>query len=196
MNVTKLIGDALNRLFWLVPIRNTSVDDDGEVTMQVGNETDDTTGIEAEVWGVAGVQSRPQDESGGEHAKCIKVQFGETVLVLGTHDPRHLEPCESGELLIHALGKTGSSRALIRLKPDGTVQVEGDAVEVCGNSLKAAVASQVETELEKIKTAITNAGTVPNDGGAFLKLSIVNQLNVLGFNATDSTASTKLKLGG
>ena len=127
----EVLDEAVLAVNWL----RSSLADDNDVEAHVddaaGNDLDGAAA--AEVWTVAGVQSRPKDGSEADgYAKALRVQLGDSVIVIGTHDPRHVEACEPGELVIHALGKDGSLRALVRLKPDGSIDVSGTQV-VVGN---------------------------------------------------------------
>jgi hypothetical protein len=56
-----------------------------------------------------------------------------------------------------------------------------------------ALSSKVETELTKIKTAISGAGVLAGDGGATFKTNIIAALNASTMGATGSTAATKVK---
>lgn len=132
-------------LFWIVDVVTSRLGEHDEVEYEVGNEDGPERTATAETWGTAGVASRIRDGSDADgYAKALKIQCGDQIIVIATHDPRNMEPAEKGELVLHALGKDGSARALIRLKPDGVVEVEGTQVNVCGSSDAAALASKVD----------------------------------------------------
>ncbi len=135
MGIRSVAAEAIESAIWAANWIRSSLASDGDVEAVVddaaGNEHGDAEA--AEVWTIAGVQSRPKDGSESEgYAKALRVQLGDSVLIIGTHDPRHVEECEPGELVLHALGKDGSRRAKVVIKPDGTIDVSGTEV-VIGN---------------------------------------------------------------
>lgn len=125
------LDQAVGMLRWV----SSSLADDDDVQVQTDNAAggENADADPAELWTVAGVQSRPKagSESAG-YAHALTVQLGDATLIIATHDPRHVEVAEEGELVIHALGKDGSLRALVRLKPDGSIDVSGTNV-IIGN---------------------------------------------------------------
>jgi len=145
------IERVVDSLIWAANWVSSTLASDSDVQVQVDDPAgnDNAEAEPAEVWTIAGVQSRPKDGSeAAGYAKALRVQLGDTLLVIGTHDPRHVEECELGELVLHALGDDGSRRAKIVIKPDGTIDVSGTEV-VIGNP---------DGSLEPIAlgTAITN----------------------------------------
>lgn len=127
----QVIDSLIAAVNWLTSALATDNDVEVQLDDIAGNDNDDAE--PAEVWTIAGVQSRPKDgtEAIG-FAKALRIQLGDTVLVIGTHDPRHVEEAQLGELVLHALGDDGSRRAKIVIKPDGTIDVSGTEV-VIGN---------------------------------------------------------------
>lgn len=135
MGIGQRIQDGLGNAIAVVNILRTALAGDNDVEAQVDDADTGDIGEDeyefSEMWTVAGVQSRPKagSESAG-YAKAIRVQVGDVVYVLGTHDPRHVEACAEGELVMHALGKDGTLRAKATFKPDGTVVIDGDKIEL------------------------------------------------------------------
>ncbi len=158
----EVLDEAVLAVNWL----RSSLADDNDVEAHVddaaGNDLDGAAA--AEVWTVAGVQSRPKDGSEEDgYAKALRVQLGDSVIIIGTHDPRHVEACEPGELVLHALGKDAATRALIRLKPDGTVEIEGEDIKL-GNSAWQGVArlgDEVEITVDPAAFEDSNGDTSP-----------------------------------
>lgn len=125
------LDQAIGVLRWV----SSSLADDDDVQAHVDNAAggENASADPAEVWTVAGVQSRPRAGSEADgYAHALTVQLGDATIILATHDPRHVEACAEGELVIHALGKDGALRALVRLKPDGSIDVSGTNV-IIGN---------------------------------------------------------------
>lgn len=179
---------VVESLIWAVNWVSSALASDSDVEAQVddpaGNDNADAEA--AEVWTIAGVQSRPKDGSEADgYAKALRVQLGDSVLVIGTHDPRHVEACQAGELLIHALGKDGTDRALIRLQPDGTIDIEGDKVRVASPSA-ATVRPMANGDAMAIAwDAFLNATapTAPTiDNGLALQIAVAAALASAGYN--------------
>ncbi len=82
------------------------------------------------------------------------------------------------------LGKDGST-AQIHLKTDGTVHLGGE-----NGAQFAARASDVTTQLNTLKSAISGAAVVANDGGAALKANIIAALS----GWPGSVAASKVKI--
>lgn len=190
MGIREKANEAIESALWVVNWVSSALASDSDVEAQVddpaGNEN--ANGDAAEVWSIAGVQSRPKDGNASNgYAKALRVQLGDTVLIIGTHDPRHVEPCEAGELLLHALGKDGASRALIRLKPDGTVEVEGEAIKLGqGATMFAAIADYVDARLSTIKTAYNGHKHTETGGTTNVPDTLIGAL--------DSVAASKVKV--
>lgn len=166
MGLRTVVDEGIEAAIWAVNWLRSSVASDGDVEAQLddpaGNENAEAEA--AEVWTIAGVQSRPKDgdETTG-YAKALRIQLGDTLLVIGTHDPRHVEACEPGEVVVHALGRDGASRALMRLRPDGAVVFEGTELQAMGTNV-AAKGAGVEAHLTKVSAdLVTIFGVI---GGA------------------------------
>ncbi len=118
------------------------------------------------MWGIAGVQSRPKDGTTADgFAKALRVQLGDAVVVIATHDPRHVETCQPGELVLHALGNDGSRRAKVVIKPDGSLDLDGTEVVVgnpSGTLEKMALGDALQTWADALKTWVdAHTHTVP-----------------------------------
>jgi len=182
--------EDLHAGIWPVEIESSSLGDAGEVILEVDDETGSTT-MKAETWGIAGVASRPRDGSSAlGYAKALRVQLGESVIVLATYDPRNMVACEPGEVCVFALGQDGASRALIRLKADGTIEMEGTGFEIPNGSTNAAArADLVDAEIGRIWDLLTGWTVAMGDGGGALKTAA--GLAVVG---VETTAATKVKI--
>lgn len=178
---------VVESLIWAVNWVSSSLASDNDIEAQVddpaGNDNADSD--PAEVWTIAGVQSRPKNGStSAGFAKALRIQLGDAQLIIGTHDPRHVETCEPGELVIHALGKDGTNRALIRLQPDGTIDIEGDKVRIAGPS--ASVVKEMGNGDAQLTAwnAFLNA-TVPTapaiDNGLALQIAVAAALSTAGY---------------
>ena len=135
MSFRSTFNEALEAVMWIADVLSFTVsEEDNDVVAEVAAEDEGGPSItDVQMWGVAGVQSRPKDGSDDDgYAKAIRVQLGDFNLLIATHDPRHVEVCEPGELVVHALGLDGDIRALVRLKPDGSIDVSGTQV-IIGN---------------------------------------------------------------
>ena len=125
-----------------------------EVDDVVGNEN--TNADFADMLTIAGVQSRPKDgSSSAGYAHVLRIQQGDVTWVIGSHDPRHVESCKEGELVLHALGKDGSRRSKIVLKPDGTTDIDATQVVIGnpdGSLEKIALGDALENHFNSVKT--------------------------------------------
>lgn len=176
---------VIDSIVWMVNWMSSALAGDNDIEAQVddpaGNSNDDAE--PAEVWGVAGVQSRPKDGNAVDgYAKALRIQLGDAIVVIGTHDPRHVEPAQAGEVVVHALGKDGTARALIRLKPDGTVQVEGDTMEAVGTS-PLAIGGDVKAHLAPISADLITLWAAAGAPGS----PTYNYGTLLGTNPIDTT---------
>lgn len=159
--------EVLEEAIWAVNWLRSQAASDNDVEAFVDDASghDNPDSEPCEVWTIAGVQSRPRDGSDADgFAKALRVQLGDTVVVIGTHDPRHVETCEPGELVVHALGKDASTRALIRLKPDGTVEIEGEDIKLGNGSWQGVARLGDEVEIDLIVGIFTdsNGDTSPS----------------------------------
>ena len=186
--------EDLQAMIWQAEIVSTEQSGAGEITTTIDDESGRVE-VEAETWGQAGLVSRVQDGGATGYAKALRIQLGESVLVISSYDPRNHVACEPGEVILHALANEGDSgaRALIRLKSDGTVQVEGERTEMHGSSDAPALASVVHDLLE----VFCNTLPVAQDGGAAIQTAVKTKWQGVaptGFNKV--CASSKVKLGG
>lgn len=156
------IERVFDSILWMVNWVSSTLASDNDVQAQVddpaGNDNDDAE--PAEVWGIAGVQSRPKDGSTADgFAKALRVQLGDAVVVIATHDPRHVETCQPGELVLHALGNDGSRRCKVVIKPDGSLDLDGTTVIVgnpSGTLEKMALGDALESHASSVKTWMDN----------------------------------------
>jgi hypothetical protein len=153
-NTTRVIDSLIWAANWISSALASDNDIEAQLDDPAGNDNADAE--PAEVWTIAGVQSRPKD--GSEtigYAKALRIQLGDTHLVIGTHDPRHVETCQPGELVLHALGDDGSRRAKVVIKPDGTIDVSGTQVVIGnpdGTLEKVALGDALQTYADALKT--------------------------------------------
>ncbi|MCC7542350.1 MAG: hypothetical protein IT379_39395 [Deltaproteobacteria bacterium] len=87
---------------------------------------------DCEVWGVAGLQSRPKapTASGGQtrSAEVLILRPGDELVGVASRDLRFQVSVIEGEVAVHALGRDGATQAVIRLQPSGVVKIEATQV--------------------------------------------------------------------
>lgn len=175
MGIKTVVGEVLEGAFQMVNwiASQLATDNDVEARVDDGSGHDNTNASFSEVWSVAGIQSRPKDGSDSlGYAKALRVQLGDAVLVIATHDPRHVEPAQQGELVLHALGKDGSTRALMRLKPDGKIAIESLEVTISIPSAPIVKGIANGDALKVFADAYMGAAPVANDGGAAIQTAV------------------------
>ena len=189
---------VFDSILWAVNWLSSTLASDNDVEAQVDDPAgnDNTDAEPAEVWGVAGVQSRPKDGSAAlGYAKALRVQLGDAVVVIATHDPRHVETCEKGELVLHALGDDGARRCKVVLKPDGTIDIDGTEVIIGnpdGTLEKVALGDAIKSHFDSIKStfdAHTHVLTINAAAGAGGTGSAA--IPASGFASTPTVASSK-----
>lgn len=171
---------VIDGLIWAVNWMSSALASDNDVEAQVDDPAggDNAESDPAEVWTIAGVQSRPKDGNEADgYAKALRIQLDDAIVIIGTHDPRHVESAQAGELVIHALGKDGTNRALIRLQPDGTVDIEGDKVRVAGPSAALVKEMANGDAMQVFISAFLNAAAAPNDGGLAIQQAVAVAMN-------------------
>lgn len=189
------LDQAVGVLRWV----SSSLADDDDVQVQTDNAAggENADAEPAELWTVAGVQSRPAAGSEADgYAHALTVQLGDATLIIATHDPRHVEVCEEGELVIHALGKDGSLRALVRLKPNGSIDVSGTNV-IIGNpdgtlepiALGDAIEQHFTTIRSEFASHVHLAGTLLDSLAAPVTGSTAT--TVTSFSATPTLGSSR-----
>jgi hypothetical protein len=152
--------EVLEAVVWIADVLSFSIsDEDNDVLAEVSPEAEGGQPIaDVQVFGIAGVQSRPKDGSEDDgYPKALRVQLADYSLVIATHDPRHVEIAEPGELVIHALGLDGDLRALVRLKPDGSIDVSGTQVIIGnpdGTLHPIPLGDMIETHFDDVKSYV------------------------------------------
>ena len=189
----------------VVNVFRSRVADDGDIELLVDDSTvtsELSEGIPfSEVWTIAGVVSRPK--AGSEQAgfaKALRIQIGDATYVLATHDPREMEECADGELLLHALGKTGSVRATVRLKPNGDVDITGTNITIAGSTRVRLGASgsfgkvaigEALAAIVGLAFAAPIAANSPGGGAAAFQTALAAALTSAGFTTAASAMSAK-----
>lgn len=174
-----LLDDALEGLLGFGRIVSTRLGANRTVTAVVagdGGEAPD--GVE--MWGPAGVQSRPP--SGAE---VLFLRRGDELVGLAFKSRQWQVNVVDGEVAIHALGNTGGTQAVLRLQPDGTAILDGVSIKL-GASATASVA--LSTRIDAVINAIVATPIVPSDGGAAIKAAVTTA-----WGAAGTCAATKVR---
>lgn len=148
-----------------------------------------------DIFGNAAVLLRPMPPSGGKSFEVIFYRGGEQLIPIASREPRWQIDLEEGEVVVRSLSETA---ARVRLKPDGSCIVEAESIKLGSEdaSKHVALAEDVESQLERIKSAIQGAAVGTSDGGALLKTNIMNALNGIAPPAApfpESVASSKVQ---
>lgn len=143
-------------------------------TVFVSEHEDDDDSDECEWYGNPGVQCMPP---AGADAQYVDLE-GERV-VQGVRETRWLVAMEEGDTVLRALG--ADTRAFVKLKKDGTVEVNGLSVLLGDNTATAyvALASLVTAQFNFLKAALVTAAAaiIPADGGAAFATSLNTTLS-------------------
>lgn len=165
------VGAALDGLVDFASVRSTKLTAGNSVLATLRGTEGEGANEEAadcEVWGVAGVQSRPKASNAQGAAEVIMLRQHDELLAFATRDLRYQVSVVEGELAIHALGKDGATQAVVRCKPDGTVVVDGVQVLLGGaasaeNSVRG---TTFIATLDVFAQALAAATTVANVAAA------------------------------
>lgn len=155
MSSRSIITEVVEGVLWIVDLVRTSLSaEDKSVDAAIGGEDPGSPIVDGiQVFGQAGFKSRPKDGGTGGAAKAIRVMIGGESIIIGTHDPRVQIEVAEGETLVHALGEEGTRTATLRLRPDGTVVIDGDKIELGEGASKA-----IARELDPVEVTVP-AGT-------------------------------------
>lgn len=170
MSVRKYIEERLGGFLDFVDMLSTAIDSStNTVTAKVRGDVYESTSEEyedAEVWGVAGVLSRPKADSGGDSgAQAVAVRQGDEMFVVATRDTRYQVSAAEGEVVVHALGKDGTAQAVLRLQAGGKVIVEADEILLGSDSASTKIA--LKSDLDSLKTWVdshTHSGVTAGGG--------------------------------
>ena len=173
MSVLSMITRAIVRLSRTTTGAQTIQAEDAE-----GYPTDD----DVELYEQPGVTFRVADG-----AEVLLLELGAdgsnlTALATSGRGERPTTAIEEGEGGLYYAGEFK-----VFLKANGKVYLGSPAA-----TDYVALASKVEAELNKIKTAISGAAVSPGDGGAAFKTNIISALNGSSMGAAGSTAATKV----
>lgn len=123
---------ALDGLVDVATVRSTRLTAGNSVLATLrGTEGEGTAHEQAddcEVWGVAGVQSRPKAASASGACESLFLRRDDELLGFATRDLRYQVTVAEGEVAVHALGNDGATQAVIRLQPSGVVKIEATQV--------------------------------------------------------------------
>lgn len=123
-----------------------------------------------EMWGHAPLLYRPQNG-----AECGYIHLGDERVTFVTKDRRWQIDVANGEVVLRAMGP--GSPAYLQLKPSGEARLFSNAIYLGGTATQfVALANLVTSALNALKSAISGAATVPNDGGAAFKTNILAAL--------------------
>lgn len=142
--VRAFVHDVVGGLLDFALSISTSLAARGSVKAKLRGTDVGSTGSEdvpdSEVWGLAGFLYRPKAPSGSDGCEMIVVRWNDEFLPIASRDLR-FQPTNiaEGEVLVHALGKDGATQATIRLKPDGSVVVDGAKVELGAGAVESVI---------------------------------------------------------
>lgn len=207
MGFASQFANNLSNALAVVNILRSRLASDSDVEVQTDDAAlENDAAPYSEVWTIAGVNSRPRDgreradgTKPAGYAKAIRIQLGDVVYVLGTHDPREMEECAEGELVLYALGKDNATRAMATFKPSGEVLITGTEVNIAASTrVRIGVAGTFKSiaigdALEVMATVLM--GTVINEPGSgaasALQAAIKTALNTAGFMSASQVKSAK-----
>lgn len=200
MSVTRdMLHGVLSGLFDFGRVLASKVTKDrSSVTVTV--EEIDQPIEDQELWGSWAILTRPAAPSAdGRSGEVLYVRRGDELIPIACRDTRWQVPdIEPGETILRSLSDVAS---MIRMKPDGTLQI-------CGSSMHVAVAEKTDDEIARLEFAINalivgvTAIAVAVDGKSppGVPPTIVHDAFVAEMSglptAGSSTASTKAKIGG
>lgn len=167
--VRQFVEDTIAALFDFARVVSTTLGSRNSVLARLRGIEDGATTEEVpdcEVWGIAGVQARPPAPTDAGHAEVVVLRNNDEFLGLASRDLRWQVSVAEGELAIHALGKSGATQAVVRLKPDGTVVIDGAKIELGAGAAESLVKG------DTFKT-LYNTHTHPVSGGATLAPSVL-----------------------
>ncbi len=145
------------------------------------DENDDGTAeqlVDQEMWGIAGIASRPQPPTGEDGAEVLLWRRGDELVGISWRDLRWQVEVIEGEVAVYALGRAGPRQATLRCRPSGEVLVQGVAVNLDGTNVKigntpaALQAIGLGGILQLFVNVFWAWTPVPNDGGAALKAAL------------------------
>ena len=129
----------------------------------------DASETKDEAWGHAQLLYKPLASS-----ESLFVQLGDERVSIATKERRWQIDVADGEVIVRALAEGG---AYIHLRPDGSVDVHAETIKLGGSATQlVALSSLVMENLTSLKSAITDAAVVGNDGGAAFQANILAAL--------------------
>lgn len=163
-------SDDLEGFFDFGQVRSTKLGPSNGVLVTLRGTEGDAGNEEAsdcELWTVAGIASRPTDAS-SDHAEALFFRQSDQLLGFASRDRRYIVAVEKGELAIHALAKDGATQAVVRLKPNGEVIVEGASIKLGGAAASEAFirGNEFLAALAVFATALNGAATIGNVAAA------------------------------
>lgn len=141
------VDDIVSGLVDYARVISTSLASRGSVKASLRG-TEDGAGSEdvtdCEVWGLAGLLVRPKDPTtaagSSEGCEMVVIRWNDELLPIASRDLR-FQPANvaEGEVVVHALGKDGATQATVRLRPDGTIVLDGTKIELGAGATEAVV---------------------------------------------------------
>lgn len=109
--------------FDIADILASQTEDNGTIVVQLGDADSETVySTDNEVWGPAGLASRPSLPSDGQAAQALHISTGDRDHVLGIQDKRFSTiygSLSDGETSLYATGPEGEGTGRVMLKDDG-----------------------------------------------------------------------------
>lgn len=176
-------AQVVSDLFGFASVVAASLGDSGSVELAISANEDDASGDTCEMWGHAPLLYRPLVGS-----ELLYATLGSERVVFATKERKYQISVADGEVILRAVGP--GTPAYVHLKPDGSVIVAAQTIKLGAAATQfVALANLVAAQLTALKNAINVAVTVPNDGGASFKSTLLTALSAW----PASVAATKTK---
>jgi hypothetical protein len=143
---------------------------------------DDASDVKDEAWGHAPLLYRPLRTT-----ESMFIQLGDERVSIATKERNWQIDVADGEVVLRSLG---ASAAYVRLRPDGSAEVNATSINLGGAATQfVALANLVSGNLTALKDAIKGAAIGSADGGATFKSAILTALSTW----PSSVAASKVK---
>lgn len=137
---------------------------------------------DVELWGPAGIQSRPPAD-----AEVLFIRRGDELVGIAFRSRQWQVDVVDGEVAVHALGNSGGTQAALRLQPDGTAILDGVMIKA---GITATELVALSTKVDAAFNAYVNAVPFGGDGGAAIQAAVKL---VWPIGGATTCAATKLK---
>jgi hypothetical protein len=175
-----LIDDMLEGLIGFGRIVSTRLGSSRTVTAVVsGDGAELPDGVE--MWGPAGIQSRPPAD-----AEVLFLRRGDELVGIAFKSRQWQVDVVDGEVAIHALGNSGGTQAVLRLQPDGTAILDGASIKLGATAAQfVALSNLVDARLAAMVAAYNLHVHVETGGSTAVPTTL------MGAQATVAATKTK-----